>query len=127
MRVGVIRRNLARDAERRPMATRPDVVRFDVARLLVSESSADAGGLHDIASDLGADDSAWAQAAMWLDGECVEAQECEYDGAWAVFHMRDDIFVYVVCLLGDRPSGPVELRVLSADEVARCPNSGGAG
>lgn len=54
---------------------------------------------------------------MIVDGEVVAAREWEYAGIWAVYHLTEDLILYVTGPAALRPEMTLELRALRPDEV----------
>ncbi len=72
--------------------------------------------LNALARKVARDERAWRTREMIIDGEVVVAREWEYAGIWAVYHLTEDLILYVTGHVTLRPE-TVELRQLQPDEV----------
>ena len=72
--------------------------------------------LHALARKTARDVHAWRTREMIIDGEVVAGREWEYAGIWAVYHLTEELILYVIAPAALR-LGAVELIALKSDDV----------
>ncbi len=125
--VGVVRRatgRRGRDGPRVPIP--PEMAAETVAIVVVMtplrevdecvDVNAQVDELNALARKVARNQRAWRTREMIIDGEVVAAREWEHAGIWALYHLTEDLIVYVTGSAALRPE-TLEIRTLRPDEV----------
>lgn len=127
--VGVVRRATGRRGKDGPrVPIEPELAAETVATVVVMSplrevhDGVDVNALVDelnaLARKVARDERAWKTREMIIDGKVVVAREWEYAGIWTLYHLTEDLILYVMGPAALRPDA-VELIRLDPDEVAR--------
>jgi hypothetical protein len=125
--VGVVRRATGRRRKGEPRIPIPsELAAKFVATVVVMtplrevDKGVDVNALVDelnaLARKVARDEHAWTAREIIVDGEMVAGWEWEYAGIWALYHLTEDLILYVTGPTALRPE-KVELRPLRPDEV----------
>lgn len=82
----------------------------------VADPNAQVDERHSLARQVARDEGAWSRREMIIDGDLVAGREWEHDGVWAVYHLTDEMILYVTGSVALHPD-PVELKKLTEEEI----------